>query len=76
MVRGPGGDPDVKARSLASLSLSDGPVAVLFPSSGFDVFCDLDLPGATNVGGPLRRATIGSAGLLCSSTRARGACLI
>lgn len=74
-LRDPAGDPDVNARSLASLSCNDAPAAV--PSLlDLEALCSFDLPGAITVGAALRRATAGSEGRLCSSIKARGACLI
>jgi hypothetical protein len=66
--------PDVKARSRASLSCNDGVTAAFSLLPDPAALC-LDRPGAINCGGPLRRGAAGSAGRLCSSTSALGACL-
>lgn len=67
--------PEVNARSLASLSRNDGLTTEWPGPSRGRVLCNLDRPGATKFGWPLRRGTTGSGGRRCSSIRERGACL-
>lgn len=71
-----GGLPQVKARSLASLSVKEGPLVSDGEIDEVEESRSLDWRGVIGPGTSFRRDAGCSAGRRCSSMRARGACLI
>lgn len=67
--------PDDNARKRASRSRRDGLGAMLFALLDVLDPCSRDRPGTIKAGVSFRRGGAGSAGRLCSSTNARGACV-